>query len=242
MAKYSLDQISKLLNIPKSTLRYWEEQGLIHSQRNENNAYREYTLEDLIIICDIIFYRSLNIPVKKLKHIYDVPLYDNYQYLQYSNQQLQSEIDRLTTIQTNLRQRMQHYETLMQALNGHFMFEEPFFDYIVLIDPSSGKNFSNYLTDQSILALHCKPYENPMTTYGIISQEMTSNDIIWQKNNKYSYQPCLVEITERVVNWELLKPQIKKLESQNKKIISIVMSFLIPDRTSDYYLAWIEYE
>lgn len=241
MKKYSLDQISKLLNIPKSTLRYWEAEGLIKSQRNEENDYREYTHEDLVIICDIVFYRSLNIPIKRLKNIYNISLYDNFQYLKYSHEKLQSEIDRLSDIKINLEHRIHHYETLVQALNGKFPFEKPFFDQIIHIDPGTGKNLANYLTDQSVLAVHCNLYENPLTIYGVISQEKTDKDVIWQINKKYKYKPCLVEIKSENVNWELLEPQIEELKCQNKIIHSLIMSFLIPDKELDYYLGWIEY-
>ena len=50
--------VSELLNIPKSTIRYWDEQGLISTTRNEENGYRTFDLEDLFKIYDIDFYRK----------------------------------------------------------------------------------------------------------------------------------------------------------------------------------------
>lgn len=32
---YTIKDVSELLNIPKSTIRYWDEQGLISTTRNE---------------------------------------------------------------------------------------------------------------------------------------------------------------------------------------------------------------
>ena len=34
---YTIKDVSELLNIPKSTIRYWDEQGLISTTRNEEN-------------------------------------------------------------------------------------------------------------------------------------------------------------------------------------------------------------
>ncbi|HCT5592277.1 TPA: MerR family transcriptional regulator, partial [Enterococcus faecalis] len=44
---YTIKDVSELLNIPKSTIRYWDEQGLISTTRNEENGYRTFDLEDL---------------------------------------------------------------------------------------------------------------------------------------------------------------------------------------------------
>lgn len=52
---YTIKDVSELLNIPKSTIRYWDEQGLISTTRNEENGYRTFDLEDLFKIYDIDF-------------------------------------------------------------------------------------------------------------------------------------------------------------------------------------------
>ena len=64
---YTIKDVSELLNIPKSTIRYWDEQGLISTTRNEENGYRTFDLEDLFKIYDIDFYRKMGIPIKDIK-------------------------------------------------------------------------------------------------------------------------------------------------------------------------------
>ncbi len=238
---YSLDKISKLFNIPKSTLRYWESENLIKSQRNKNNDYREYTHEDLITICDIMFYRSLNVPIKKLKSLYNTPLYENVKYLKSTYDTLQEEINKLEEIQIKLAERIHKFDTLMLALNGKYPFKEPFFNQIIHIDPGSGKNLDAYLINQNALALCVKPNENPLTIYGVIPSYKAKQDILWEKKDNYKYKPCLVEVNEEILNWELIQPHLKELKNKNYTIHSLVLSFLIPDKSSDYYLGWIEY-
>ncbi|WP_133544172.1 MerR family transcriptional regulator [Mesocricetibacter intestinalis] len=46
-ALFKLDQVAKLLNIPTSTLRYWDKQGLIRFERNRQNQYRQISLHNL---------------------------------------------------------------------------------------------------------------------------------------------------------------------------------------------------
>ena len=56
---YTIKDVSELLNIPKSTIRYWDEQGLISTTRNEENGYRTFDLEDLFKIYDIDYIKRL---------------------------------------------------------------------------------------------------------------------------------------------------------------------------------------
>ena len=67
---YTIKDVSELLNIPKSTIRYWDEQGLISTTRNEENGYRTFDLEDLFKIYDIDFYRKMGIPIKDMLNLY----------------------------------------------------------------------------------------------------------------------------------------------------------------------------
>lgn len=66
---YSIKEISRLLNIPKATIRYWDSQGLVDPERNEENDYREYSLALAMELGNISFYRSIDIPVKELKQM-----------------------------------------------------------------------------------------------------------------------------------------------------------------------------
>ena len=47
---YTIGEVSELLNVPKSTIRFWDEQGLIHSLRHEENGYRMFNIDDIFII------------------------------------------------------------------------------------------------------------------------------------------------------------------------------------------------
>lgn len=72
---YTIKDVSELLNIPKSTIRYWDEQGLISTTRNEENGYRTFDLEDLFKIYDIDFYRKMGIPIKDMLNLYKKDTY-----------------------------------------------------------------------------------------------------------------------------------------------------------------------
>ena len=64
---FQINEISKFFNVPASTLRYWEEMGVLAAKKNPENGYRIYTVSDLMTISDILFYKNLGIPLKKIR-------------------------------------------------------------------------------------------------------------------------------------------------------------------------------
>ena len=55
---YDIAQAARFLGVPASTLRYWEDERLIRSQRDERNGYRRYALHDLMEAGEVAFYRT----------------------------------------------------------------------------------------------------------------------------------------------------------------------------------------
>ena len=45
--KYKIGDVSRLFDIPAQTLRYYEEQGILHPEKSENSGYRYY---DAIVV------------------------------------------------------------------------------------------------------------------------------------------------------------------------------------------------
>ena len=70
----TIGQLSETLGIEKSTLRYWDSQGIITLTRNDSNNYREYSKQDITEISDIAFYRSIDMPIKQCKEINQMPV------------------------------------------------------------------------------------------------------------------------------------------------------------------------
>lgn len=76
---FSIGEIAELLNIPTSTLRFWEKKGLFSIPKSDNR-YRMYSYLDLIQIADIIFYRNLGVPVNEVSEFANCSTekYDQY--------------------------------------------------------------------------------------------------------------------------------------------------------------------
>lgn len=130
---FSIGEIAQILDVPASTLRFWEEKGLFHITKSEN-SYRVYTTTDLIQIADIIFYRNLGIPIRQVSDFVTVSLDDYEQSLQEIQQQLKNKIHEYEHMfQRTLLQR-ERYQTLLQLLKNPFVLEEIPFSYLASWD------------------------------------------------------------------------------------------------------------
>ncbi len=64
---FQIGEISRFFDVPASTLRYWEDMGVLNPLKGSENHYREYTIEDLMTISDVIFYKNLGLSLKQIR-------------------------------------------------------------------------------------------------------------------------------------------------------------------------------
>lgn len=63
---HTISQVSRALSVSTRALRYYEEMGLIHSRRIEGYAYRVYDEDTVHRIEQILFLRSVRIPLRDI--------------------------------------------------------------------------------------------------------------------------------------------------------------------------------
>lgn len=121
---FSIGVVSELLNIPASTLRFWEDKGLIATHKLPN-GYRGYVYQDLTQIANVIFLRNLGVPVSKVS--------------QFTTYSLDEYADHITTLQKQLLKKLQTYQDMLtrseyqiRSLNEvlRLSVQEPFFEPI----------------------------------------------------------------------------------------------------------------
>lgn len=123
--KFTIGELSNILGIEKSTLRYWDKQGLIHLERNNDNNYREYTKNEVIEISDIAFYRSLNMPIKDLRQINTMKVEDLEQTFHQLEDSIAEEINRLESIKKNVVRRQRHIKKYYELMKHPFQIGIP---------------------------------------------------------------------------------------------------------------------
>lgn len=69
MKRYTVGQMAKSMGVSAQTLRHYEEMGLVESQRNEQNQYREFSMRDNKILMQTGLYRSMGFSLKEIRSL-----------------------------------------------------------------------------------------------------------------------------------------------------------------------------
>ena len=64
-----INDVESIVGLSKKSIRYYEENGLIHPKRNSENGYRIYDEEDIKKLKTIKFLRELGVSIKELKQL-----------------------------------------------------------------------------------------------------------------------------------------------------------------------------
>lgn len=241
MSIFSLKEVSELLQIPKSTLRYWEQEGLIRSQRDENNDYRTYSVEDLVIIIDMMFYRNLNVSVNNLKNVYRRSIPEHIDLLQKNDEEIDLKIQELINVKENIHKRISNLEKCQKFMQDKFDYFEPPFLEIHGMTLKNKENVLSYLHDQNLLSVVFEPLDNSIQEFGLLSyEESNSTNLLWKKNADAAYIPCIAILTEQVIEREVIDAKIRFVEQKGMHVHQIIGHFLASDQNSDYYQCWLE--
>ena len=64
--KWTIGEMAKLFDVSADALRYYEREGLLAASRQQENNYRRYSYDDLLVLMDILFYRPMEVPVRDI--------------------------------------------------------------------------------------------------------------------------------------------------------------------------------
>ena len=118
--KYNIGLISKILNIPRSTLRYWESEGLINLKRNKENDYREFDVSSIFEILDIALYRKLNISIKEIKKMENQNVKEIEKVLIKNKENIDKSINELKYTKTLIEKRINQIQIYYELINNTY--------------------------------------------------------------------------------------------------------------------------
>lgn len=90
MKKYKIGDISKMLNIPVQTIRFYEEHGIVQPQKDPETGYRYYDSWDLNNLMDCLHLRGLDFSVNETEKMINTGDLDEIcrQYMKQENELL----------------------------------------------------------------------------------------------------------------------------------------------------------
>lgn len=90
---YFIGDMSRICNVSRKTLRYYDEIGLIPSQRHDDNNYRYYTYESLLAVPVIKYYKQMGFSLEEMKEYIKGDSSNIYRVLQHSFRTKISELE-----------------------------------------------------------------------------------------------------------------------------------------------------
>lgn len=245
--EFQIGEISKFFGIPASTLRFWEESGVLVPQKNPENQYRVYSVADLMTISDIMFYKSLGISLRQIQAMEQMEVQSHQEICE-------QQMEILRQQKNVLNQRMKKLQYHVEALNMIRKLQETPYqeaeidtDCIVpfeLIEIEKLKQYINnpYLYSRVQHSSHIEKEQRGLSvTYQQKEQEHYKN-ILWEKE-KSRYVVCLMkeEITTDYPN-DLSKHLA--IIQKNYRTGYIISRFLAcaqeNGKTYDFYKTYVE--
>ncbi|MFB1050217.1 MerR family transcriptional regulator [Paraliobacillus sp. JSM ZJ581] len=81
-------EVADLVDISVRTLHHYDEIGLLKPDKTTESGYRSYSHKNLDDLQQILFFRALDVPLKKIKKIMQEPTYDRKKTLQLHRENL----------------------------------------------------------------------------------------------------------------------------------------------------------
>jgi DNA-binding transcriptional MerR regulator len=101
-------EVADLVGISVRTLHHYDEIGLLIPKETTEAGYRIYSNENLETLQQILFFRELGFPLKKIKEIIDSPSFDRLEALEMQHQMLLEKKSRLDKMVDTIEKTIQH--------------------------------------------------------------------------------------------------------------------------------------
>ena len=238
--RYNIKEVSEILNVPKSTLRYWDSENIIQMDRNQINDYREYSVRQIVDISDIAFYRSIDVPITKLKNIYEMNLDEFDHILEDTRKDIDNQIVELKKKRRGIIARKEKIKELELLSSNPYTTSIPDMDIIIDFDMSHFIELDPY--DFAILF---SPDNNYRLQYGtILSSDSINKKIIWEDNHSDTkYMQCLLKISVDNPEDNNLIEHLDYMNEMGYKTGKVIGRYLITATDIiryEYYKIWIE--
>jgi DNA-binding transcriptional MerR regulator len=110
-------EVADLVGISVRTLHYYDEIGLLTPEETTESGYRLYSDENLETLQQILFFKELGFPLKKIKEIINSPSFDRHEALVLQQKMLLEKRKRLDKMIATIEKTIQHMKGEIQMTN-----------------------------------------------------------------------------------------------------------------------------
>lgn len=245
--KLSIKEAAAVLGIAPSKLRYWEQEGLISSKRDNTNNYRTFELHELIEASDILFYRNLGVPLETLKGYRELSIKE----LEKSLEEIQASVERKIIEMQETRSRILAERKALKIgsalLDGELKEGKPDLNKFDLIDYSSREQLEYLMQNPQAFGILIQA-DSPTTIHETCLDypDTTPFSTFWHIDEAsfYTYLECVVAIDTETQTTDIspLLDQARRLNYVPHRILGKFFATATDTTRQDYYRAWIECE
>lgn len=241
--KILINEVSDLLKIPTSTIRFWEKKELFHLPRDEESNYRYFDKKSLLEIIDIAFFRRLKIPVKKLKNYLQGDLKVREINLIQTKKILDDQIRDLMVAHEQIDKMLKNIQ-LVNQLKDRKKKESIPFQSIDSLDFFYENHANQYLIDPTDFILYFSGEKFKHWEEGIVGSidHIENEKYLWKNQSKEkTYYTSLLTVDAMNYQKNDLK-EIKKRLELTRNNYEVVCQYLTSgkenDKLVDYYKCW----
>ncbi len=239
---FTIGEISRLLNIPKSTIRYWESEGLIKLPRDNVNNYRKYNHGSVYTISDLAHFRCLRMSLQEMKRQPQLSPDELEESLLALDHDLDQKLQELYTAKEYINKKVHCIREYNRMLAHQYQEEEPDYDCIYAFSIDDTEAWSVYIKDQYQSILLYNPADNKIET-GLAISTAEHHEIIWKKDRRATFLSFILKVDYSNPSVDAYKPHLEYFEEKGYKIANIFARYLFSacdTKYYDYYKAYAE--
>ncbi|NLJ96315.1 MAG: MerR family transcriptional regulator [Clostridiales bacterium] len=107
-------EVADLVGISVRTLHHYDEIGLLTPEKTTDAGYRIYSEENLETLQQILFFKELGFPLKKIKEIIDSPTFERQEALELQRKALLEKKERLNKMIVTIEKTIKHWKGEIQ--------------------------------------------------------------------------------------------------------------------------------
>ena len=243
--KNYIKEISELFGIPKSTLRYWDSEGIINFERDKSNGYRSFSLKTILDISDIAFYRSLNVPINELKHLHERDVDELEDIIKNSGKKVEEQILALQEMMRKIETRLKRIAQYRDFLEQPYSLGKPNFQKLIKNNFMTQEYAQKYISDPYGAATFFPIEGENKYEFGFISSDSyIDQDLLWNiEESTMNFVHCLLKVDANYSNVDCYAEHRDYFNQKGYKMGNAVGRYLFTayDRMlCDYYEGWIE--
>lgn len=239
---FSIGEISELLGIPKSTLRYWESVGLIEMPRDEQNNYRKFFPSMVYTISDLAHYRCLRMPLQQMKELPHLSPHDLAKSLTALDQDLDRKLQELYIAKKYINKKISCISEYKKLCENQYQKEIPGYESIYLFSIEDNEAWSVYIKDQYQSILLYDVDQDTIET-GLAVPTSAHHPRIWEKDDQAAYVSFVLKVDYSNPCTNDFRVHLDHLRNSGYRISKIFARYLFSaydEKYYDYYKAFAE--